>query len=161
VSASPDSPHHSVILSLSSGAFCPVFSNRKCLPLFVTHLLWFGCAGSTSSSNLLLKLGPQLTVLRGLGLSEVFGTRGLCPPEGIETLALSLSVSQLTYPSNRSTSRRWSAALGPPASSTRNQITLSSLQITQPHPYLNQQKPLFLPIIAYTLSSTKLEIRAK
>jgi hypothetical protein len=29
------------------------------------------------------------------------------------------------------------------------------------NPYLNQQKPLFLPIIAYTLSSTKLEIRAK
>jgi hypothetical protein len=28
-------------------------------------------------------------------------------------------------------------------------------------PYLNQQKHLFLPIIAYTLSSTKLEIRAK
>jgi hypothetical protein len=26
---------------------------------------------------------------------------------------------------------------------------------------LNQQKPLFLPIIAYTLSATKLEIRAK
>jgi hypothetical protein len=29
------------------------------------------------------------------------------------------------------------------------------------YPYLNQQKPLVLPIIAYTLSSTKLEIRAK
>jgi hypothetical protein len=29
------------------------------------------------------------------------------------------------------------------------------------YPYLNQQKPLFLPMIAYTLSSTKLEIRAK
>jgi hypothetical protein len=29
------------------------------------------------------------------------------------------------------------------------------------YPYLNQQKPLFLPIIAYTFSSTKLEIRAK
>jgi hypothetical protein len=29
------------------------------------------------------------------------------------------------------------------------------------HPYLNQQKPLFFPIIAYTLSTTKLEIRAK
>jgi hypothetical protein len=29
------------------------------------------------------------------------------------------------------------------------------------YPYLNQQKPLFLPIIAYTLSSTKLEIKAK
>jgi hypothetical protein len=29
------------------------------------------------------------------------------------------------------------------------------------YPYLNQQKPLLLPIIAYTLSSTKLEIRAK
>jgi hypothetical protein len=28
-------------------------------------------------------------------------------------------------------------------------------------PYLNQQKPLFLPVIAYTLSTTKLEIRAK
>jgi hypothetical protein len=28
------------------------------------------------------------------------------------------------------------------------------------YPYLNQQKPLFLPIIAYTLSITKLEIRA-
>jgi hypothetical protein len=28
-------------------------------------------------------------------------------------------------------------------------------------PYLNQQKPLFLPITAYALSSTKLEIRAK
>jgi hypothetical protein len=28
-------------------------------------------------------------------------------------------------------------------------------------PYLNQQKALFLPIIAYTVSSTKLEIRAK
>jgi hypothetical protein len=27
--------------------------------------------------------------------------------------------------------------------------------------YLNQQKPLVLPIIAYTLSSTKLEIEAK
>jgi hypothetical protein len=27
--------------------------------------------------------------------------------------------------------------------------------------YLNYQKPLFLPIIAYTLSSTKLERRAK
>jgi hypothetical protein len=27
------------------------------------------------------------------------------------------------------------------------------------YPYLNQQKPLFLPIIAYTLSSTKLAIR--
>jgi hypothetical protein len=26
---------------------------------------------------------------------------------------------------------------------------------------LNQQKPLFFPIIAYTLSTTKLEIRAK
>jgi hypothetical protein len=26
---------------------------------------------------------------------------------------------------------------------------------------INQQKPLFLPIIAYTLSTTKLEIRAK
>jgi hypothetical protein len=26
---------------------------------------------------------------------------------------------------------------------------------------LNQQNPLFLPIIAYTLSTTKLEIRAK
>jgi hypothetical protein len=29
------------------------------------------------------------------------------------------------------------------------------------YPYLNQQKPLFLPIIAYTLFTTKLEIRAK
>jgi hypothetical protein len=29
------------------------------------------------------------------------------------------------------------------------------------YPYLNQQKPLFLPIVAYTLSSTKLEIREK
>jgi hypothetical protein len=29
------------------------------------------------------------------------------------------------------------------------------------YPYLNQQKPLFLPIMAYTLSTTKLEIRAK
>jgi hypothetical protein len=29
------------------------------------------------------------------------------------------------------------------------------------YPYLNQQKPLFLPIIASTLSSTKLEIRAR
>jgi hypothetical protein len=29
------------------------------------------------------------------------------------------------------------------------------------HPYLNQQKPLSLPDIAYTLSTTKLEIRAK
>jgi hypothetical protein len=29
------------------------------------------------------------------------------------------------------------------------------------YPYLNQQKALFLPIIAYTLSSTKSEIRAK
>jgi hypothetical protein len=29
------------------------------------------------------------------------------------------------------------------------------------YPYLNQQKPLFLPIIAYTLSTTKLEVRAK
>jgi hypothetical protein len=29
------------------------------------------------------------------------------------------------------------------------------------YPYLNQQKPLFLPIIAYTLSTTKLEIRSK
>jgi hypothetical protein len=29
------------------------------------------------------------------------------------------------------------------------------------YPYLNQQKHLFLPIIAYTLSTTKLEIRAK
>jgi hypothetical protein len=29
------------------------------------------------------------------------------------------------------------------------------------YPYLNQQKPLFLPIIVYTLSSTKLEIKAK
>jgi hypothetical protein len=29
------------------------------------------------------------------------------------------------------------------------------------YPYLNWQKPLVLPIIAYTLSSTKLEIRAK
>jgi hypothetical protein len=29
------------------------------------------------------------------------------------------------------------------------------------YPYLNHQKPLFLPIIAYTLSSTKLEIREK
>jgi hypothetical protein len=29
------------------------------------------------------------------------------------------------------------------------------------YPYLNQQKPLVLPNITYTLSSTKLEIRAK
>jgi hypothetical protein len=29
------------------------------------------------------------------------------------------------------------------------------------YPYLNQQNPLFLPIIAYTLSTTKLEIWAK
>jgi hypothetical protein len=29
------------------------------------------------------------------------------------------------------------------------------------YPYINYQKPLFLPIIAYTHSSTKLEIRAK
>jgi hypothetical protein len=29
------------------------------------------------------------------------------------------------------------------------------------YPYRNQQKPLSLPIIAYTLSTTKLEIRAK
>jgi hypothetical protein len=29
------------------------------------------------------------------------------------------------------------------------------------YPYLNQQKPLFLPITAYTLYTTKLEIRAK
>jgi hypothetical protein len=29
------------------------------------------------------------------------------------------------------------------------------------YPYLNYQKPLVLPIIAYTLSSTKLEIRAE
>jgi hypothetical protein len=29
------------------------------------------------------------------------------------------------------------------------------------YPYLNKQKPLVLPIIAYTLSSIKLEIRAK
>jgi hypothetical protein len=30
-----------------------------------------------------------------------------------------------------------------------------------PHHNLNQQKHFFLPIIAYTLSSTKLEVRAK
>jgi hypothetical protein len=29
------------------------------------------------------------------------------------------------------------------------------------YPYLNKQKPLVLPIIAYILSSTKLEIRSK
>jgi hypothetical protein len=29
------------------------------------------------------------------------------------------------------------------------------------YPYLNQQKPLVFPIIAYTLSSTKLEIMGK
>jgi hypothetical protein len=29
------------------------------------------------------------------------------------------------------------------------------------YPYLNQQKHLFLPIIAYILLSTKLDIRAK
>jgi hypothetical protein len=29
------------------------------------------------------------------------------------------------------------------------------------YPYLNWQKPLVLPITAYTLSSTKLEIRVK
>jgi hypothetical protein len=29
------------------------------------------------------------------------------------------------------------------------------------YPYLTWQKPLFLPIITYTLSSTKLELRAK
>jgi hypothetical protein len=29
------------------------------------------------------------------------------------------------------------------------------------YPYLNYQKPLVLPVAAYTLSSTKLEIRAK
>jgi hypothetical protein len=29
------------------------------------------------------------------------------------------------------------------------------------YPYLNLQKPLVLPIIAYTLSLTKLEIKAK
>jgi hypothetical protein len=29
------------------------------------------------------------------------------------------------------------------------------------YPYLNQQKPLVLPITAYILSSAKLEIRAK
>jgi hypothetical protein len=29
------------------------------------------------------------------------------------------------------------------------------------YPYVNQQKPLVLPINVYTLSSTKLEIRAK
>jgi hypothetical protein len=29
------------------------------------------------------------------------------------------------------------------------------------YPYLNQQNPLSLPVIAYTLSTTKLEIRAK
>jgi hypothetical protein len=29
------------------------------------------------------------------------------------------------------------------------------------YPYFNWQKPLVLPIIAYSLSSTKLEIRAK
>jgi hypothetical protein len=29
------------------------------------------------------------------------------------------------------------------------------------YPSLNQQNPLFLPMIAYTLSTTKLEIRAK
>jgi hypothetical protein len=34
-------------------------------------------------------------------------------------------------------------------------------QFLYSYPYLKQQKPLFLPIIAYTLSSTKLEIRAK
>jgi hypothetical protein len=28
------------------------------------------------------------------------------------------------------------------------------------YPYLNPEKPLLLPIVAYTLSSTKLEIRA-
>jgi hypothetical protein len=38
-----------------------------------------------------------------------------------------------------------------------------SMQVnpTYSYPYLNQQKPLSLPVIAYTLSSTKLEIRAK
>jgi hypothetical protein len=35
------------------------------------------------------------------------------------------------------------------------------ISITVANPYLNQQKPLFLPIMAYTLSTTKLEIRAK
>jgi hypothetical protein len=34
-------------------------------------------------------------------------------------------------------------------------------QLLYSYPYLNQQKPLFLPIIAYIVSSTKLEIRAK
>jgi hypothetical protein len=37
------------------------------------------------------------------------------------------------------------------------EINVSQLPVS----YLNQQKPLFLPIIAYTLSTTKLEIRAK
>jgi hypothetical protein len=34
-------------------------------------------------------------------------------------------------------------------------LTLKELQS------VNQQKPLFLPVIAYTVSTTKLEIRAK
>jgi hypothetical protein len=38
---------------------------------------------------------------------------------------------------------------------------LHNRQMPKLYPYLNQQKPLFLPIIAYTLSTTKLEIRAK
>jgi hypothetical protein len=70
----------------------------------------------------------------------------------------------------------WTAGLHSktPSKSTREKVSLrrinlegnmcrKSMQVNSlySYPYPNQQKPLFLPIIAYALSSTKLEIRAK
>jgi hypothetical protein len=40
-------------------------------------------------------------------------------------------------------------------------MRVNSLYSLYSYPYLNQQKPSVLPIIAYTLSTTKLEIRAE
>jgi hypothetical protein len=40
-------------------------------------------------------------------------------------------------------------------------ISVTNYKKAKAYPYLNLQNPLVLPIIAYTLSSTKLDIRAK
>jgi hypothetical protein len=45
--------------------------------------------------------------------------------------------------------------------STRLQGIKIKVNALYSYPYLNQQNPLFLPIIASTLFTTKLEIRAK
>jgi hypothetical protein len=84
----------------------------------------------------------------------------ICCPQRRETKADTLKATEANRKRGTGTREKVSSRrINLEGNTNAQEINMSQCPVS--YPYLNQQKPLFLPIIAYTLATTKLEIRAK